>query len=69
MRAPVAARSVVSIIVTASAGNPQPATASESTWAIATHERSASEPPRKMQALPVRMQMPAASEVTLGRAS
>ena len=36
---------------------------------MATQEFCASEPPRRMHALPVRMQMPAASAVTFGRAS
>ncbi len=69
MRAPVAARSVVSMMLTAARGSPQTSTASPRARAMATHERWASEPPRRMQALPVRMQMAAASAVTLGRAS
>ena len=69
MSAPVAARSVVSMMETAARSNPLASTASAKIRAIATQLFWAMEPPRKMQALPVRMQIPAASAVTLGRAS
>ena len=54
---------------TTSAGRPAPAAASRSTATTASFERRALEEPRSSTALPLLRQMPAASAVTLGRAS
>ena len=54
---------------TTSAGSPVAAAASRSTATIAVLERAALEEPRSSTALPLLRQMPAASAVTLGRAS
>ena len=51
MREPVAARSVVSMMETASRGNPHASTASAMACAMATQDRCAMDPPRRMQAL------------------
>ncbi len=53
----------------ASAGSPTPATASRSTATIAALDWAAEEEPRSSTALPDFRQSPAASAVTLGRAS
>ena len=50
-------------------GMPAPSAASASTRATASFERAAMLPPRSTAALPDFRQMPAASAVTLGRAS
>ena len=67
--APTAARSVVSSTCTASAGNPASASPAWMHAAIAVLEWNASEPPRRMQALPDFRHSAAASAVTLGRDS
>ncbi len=66
---PTAARSVVSTSCTASRGRPASASASCTHCHKARFECSASEPPRRMQALPLLMASEAASIVTLGRLS
>jgi hypothetical protein len=53
----------------ASAGNPADPTAERSTSTIAALDRAAEDEPRSRTALPDFRQMPAASAVTLGRAS
>ena len=54
---------------TASAGRLHDTSASRNAATMASHDLAAIEPPRRMQALPAFRQIPAASEVTLGRAS
>ena len=69
IRRPTASRSVVGTSCTACSGKP----ASRRAWltrpAKAVFDSMASEPPRKMQALPLLMASDAASMVTLGRLS
>ncbi len=69
MRLPTAARSVVEITCTASGGRPAAARPSATRAASAVLESIASEPPRKMVALPDFRHSAAASMVTLGRDS
>ncbi len=69
IRRPTAARSVVSTSCTAVSGRPASASARRTQRHSATLERIASEPPRRMQALPLLMASDAASIVTLGRLS
>ena len=66
---PTASRSVVCTNCTASCGKPLSAKASCTNCAKALLESIASEPPRKMQALPLFIANEAASIVTLGRLS
>ena len=58
-----------SIVVTASAGSPAPASASRITSTRISFELRAAEPPRRIAALPLLTARTAASTVTLGRAS
>jgi hypothetical protein len=69
MSAPTAARSVVGTSCTASGGRPASARAPCTSAASARLLWMASEPPRKMQALPLLMARLAASMVTFGRLS
>jgi len=69
IRRPTAARSVVSTSCTACGGSPASASAACTSRASARLERIASEPPRRMQALPLLIASDAASIVTLGRLS
>ena len=64
-----AARSVVSITCTASTGSPARFRPAAMQRAIARLERMASDPPRRIVALPALRHRPAASAVTLGRDS
>ena len=66
---PTAARSVVGTSCTASSGKPASVSACCTSAARARLESIASEPPRKMAALPLLMDRLAASIVTLGRLS
>ena len=66
---PTAARSVVSTICTALAGRPADSSAWETSFHKARFDWMASEPPRRMQALPLLIASEAASMVTLGRLS
>ena len=66
---PTARRSVVSTTWTASAGRPASASPARTHSAIARFEWIASEPPRRMTALPALRQRPPASAVTFGRDS
>ncbi len=67
--APTAARSVVSTTCTAVCGSPASASPAAMACAMARLEWMASEPPRRMQALPDFRHSAAASAVTLGRDS
>jgi hypothetical protein len=67
--APTAARSVVSTSCTASAGSPAEINAWRTSCQRARFDWMASEPPRRMQALPLLMASEAASMVTFGRLS
>ena len=69
MSIPTAARSLVPTTCTASRGSPAAASPSWMHPAIARFDASASEPPRRMVALPDFRHSPAASAVTLGRDS
>jgi hypothetical protein len=69
IRAPTAARSVVSTTCTPCSGRPAPRRPSPTSAASARLQWMASEPPRRMAALPLLMHRPAASTVTFGRAS
>ena len=69
IRKPTAARSVVPTSCTASGGRPASASDSRTSAASARFDCSASEPPRRMQALPLLMASDAASIVTFGRLS
>ncbi len=69
MSSSVSLRLVELMICTASDGTCVGTSASRRTLQIATFEWIASEPPRKMTALPDLIQMPAESDVTLGRDS
>ncbi|MNC84541.1 hypothetical protein D3C83_00970 [compost metagenome] len=69
MSSPTAARSVVSITCTTVSGSPAALRPACTHAAIAWFEWIASDPPRKIAALPDLMQSPAASAVTLGRDS
>ena len=69
MSSSVAARSVLAIDPMQPRGMPADTAASCSTREIAALEAAAMLPPRRTQALPAFRQMPAASAVTLGRAS
>jgi hypothetical protein len=66
---PTASRSVVSISCTPSAGKPASTNAACTSRASARFDFSASEPPRRITALPLLMASDAASIVTLGRLS
>ena len=66
---PTASRSVVCTSCTASAGKPASTSACCTSRASALLESMASEPPRRMQALPLLIDRLAASMVTLGRLS
>ncbi|MDT4844237.1 hypothetical protein FQZ97_781880 [compost metagenome] len=66
---PTAARSVVGTSCTASAGRPAATSARCTRVARARLESMASEPPRRMQALPLLIDRLAASMVTFGRLS
>ena len=69
IRRPTAARSVVATSCTASGGRPASSSASCTTCASARLLWIASEPPRRIAALPLLMASDAASMVTLGRLS
>ena len=69
IRRPTAARSVVSTSCTASGGRPASDRAACTQRHSARLECSASEPPRRMQALPLFTASDAASIVTFGRLS
>ena len=69
IRWPTAARSVVATSCTASGGRPASASAAWTIRASARFDASASEPPRRMQALPLLIASAAASIVTFGRLS
>ena len=69
IRRPTAARSVVTTSCTAAGGRPASASAACTQRHSARLECSASEPPRRMQALPLLIASEAASMVTLGRLS
>ena len=69
IRRPTAARSVVSTSCTAVAGSPASTSAACTSFHSARFEWIASEPPRRMQALPLLMASEAASIVTFGRLS
>ena len=66
---PTAARSVVAITCTASSGSPALRSPSRTSAASAWLLWIASEPPRRIVALPDLMHSPAASMVTFGRDS
>ena len=66
---PTTSRSVVCTSCTASAGKPLSVSANCTNFASALLDSMASEPPRRMQALPLLMDKLAASMVTLGRLS
>ena len=66
---PTAARSAVPTTCTAASGRPAALRPARTQAAIAWFECSASEPPRRMQALPAFRHRPAASAVTFGRDS
>ncbi|MEY4908712.1 MAG: hypothetical protein RL260_2430 [Pseudomonadota bacterium] len=66
---PTAARSVVSTSCTAVAGRPASTSAACTSFHSARLEWIASEPPRRMQALPLLIASDAASIVTFGRLS
>ncbi len=66
---PTASRSVVCTSCTASAGRPACTNACCTSRASALFDSIASEPPRRMAALPLLMASEAASMVTLGRLS
>ena len=68
-RASIAVRSVLGTRETASSGSPAPASAPRRIPAIATFERIASDPPRRITAFPDLTHRAAASAVTLGRDS
>ena len=69
IRKPTAARSVVCTSCTASGGRPASTSAACTSFHSARLEWIASEPPRRMQALPLLMASDAASIVTFGRLS
>ena len=69
MSTSVAARSVVVTAQIEPSGSPASTAAAASTSAMTSLERAARLPPRRMHALPDFTQTPAASAVTLGRAS
>ncbi len=69
MSSPTTARSVVCTSCTPSTGRPESASACSTSSASALFDSMASEPPRRMQALPLLMARLAASMVTLGRLS
>ncbi len=69
IRWPTAARSVVCTSCTASGGRPTPVSAAWTRFHSARLEWIASEPPRRMQALPLLIASDAASIVTFGRLS
>ena len=69
IRKPTAARSVVCTSCTASGGRPASASAACTTFHSARLEWIASEPPRRIAALPLLIASEAASIVTLGRLS
>ena len=69
MSTSVAARSVVVMAQMEPSGRPAPTAAAARMSAMASLERAARLPPRSTQALPDFTQTPAASAVTLGRAS
>jgi len=66
---PTASRSVVCTSCTASTGRPASASAPDTSSASALFDSMASEPPRRMAALPDLIARLAASMVTLGRLS
>ena len=66
---PTASRSAVGTIWTPSAGSPACSSAAAIAAWMARQERSASDPPRRIRALPERRQRAAASAATLGRLS
>ncbi len=67
--APTAARSAMPTSWTAASGNRALFNPARTQAAMARFDSSASEPPRRMQALPALMQSAAASAVTFGRDS
>ena len=69
MSSPTAARSGVATSCTADCGSPAAFNPACTHLAITPFEASASEPPRRMQALPDLRQRAAASAVTFGRDS